>query len=231
MDRHLLVLVVDDKPDARENLALLLRLEGHDVVQAADGPQAVRAASRERPDVVLLDWQLVEMSGPEFVRQVRSPGKFSHPNVPIIMLVGHGEPSRVIEAMRLGVHGFLVKPVSGEALCERLASCSSRWTPVRRAARSTCSYRRNGRCSARCFCASSHYSGMGSPEAGFARMIGRRHKGRVNQPNNHSKLTDSNNCTVLFLVSNLLLLLRRPSSLCLLPVTLQCRRKETGAAC
>ena len=51
-------------------------------------------------------------------------------------------------------------------------------------------------------------------------MIGRRHKGRVNQPNNHSKLTDSNNCTVLVLVSNLLLLLRRPSSLCLLPVTL-----------
>ena len=51
-------------------------------------------------------------------------------------------------------------------------------------------------------------------------MTGRRHKGRANQPNNHSKLTDSNNCTVLLLVSNLLLLLRRPSSLCLLQVTL-----------
>ncbi len=49
-----------------------------------------------------------------------------------------------------------------------------------------------------------------------AKMIGRRHKGRVNQPNNHSKLTDSNNCTVFFLLRTLLLLLRLPSSLCLL---------------
>src|SRR6516165_9632700 len=47
------------------------------------------------------------------------------------------------------------------------------------------------------------------------KMIGRRHKGRVNQPNNHSKLTDSNNCTVLFLVSTLLLLFATP----LLPVS------------
>ena len=42
------------------------------------------------------------------------------------------------------------------------------------------------------------------------RMIGRRHKGRINQPNNHSKLTDSNNCTVLFLVTDFLLLFRLP---------------------
>src|SRR5262249_8363497 len=59
------------------------------------------------------------------------------------------------------------------------------------------------------------------PGGGGARETGRRHKGRVNQPNNHSKLTDSNNCTVLVLVWTLLLLLRRPSSLCLLPVTLR----------
>ena len=58
------------------------------------------------------------------------------------------------------------------------------------------------------------------PEAGFARMIGRRHKGRVNQPNNHSKLTDSNNCTVFFLIKNFVALVATPSSLCLLPVVL-----------
>jgi DNA-binding response OmpR family regulator len=44
------------------------------------------------------------------------------PNVPIIMLTGHGERSRVVEAVRLGVHEFLLKPVSGNALRARLLS-------------------------------------------------------------------------------------------------------------
>jgi two-component system chemotaxis response regulator CheY len=72
--------------------------------------------------VVILDWQMAGMDGPEFVRRVRSPDKFPFPNLPIIMLTGHGEHSRVIEAMRLGVHEFLLKPVSAKALYERLAS-------------------------------------------------------------------------------------------------------------
>ena len=62
------------------------------------------------------------MSGAEFARQVRSPSSFSYPNVPIIMLTGHGERSRVLEAVRLGVHEFLLKPVSSQALLTRLAA-------------------------------------------------------------------------------------------------------------
>jgi DNA-binding response OmpR family regulator len=62
------------------------------------------------------------MNGTEFVRRVRSPGTFAYPNVPIIMLTGHGEQWRVVQAMRLGVHEFLLKPVSGHALHARLAS-------------------------------------------------------------------------------------------------------------
>ena len=48
---------------------------------------------------------------------MRSPDSFPYPNVPIIMLTGHGERSRVIEAVRLGVHEFLLKPVSGARRC------------------------------------------------------------------------------------------------------------------
>jgi len=62
------------------------------------------------------------MNGNEFVRRVRSPGTFPFPDVPIIMLTGHGEASRVIEAMRVGVHEFLLKPVSSTALLARLVS-------------------------------------------------------------------------------------------------------------
>jgi two-component system chemotaxis response regulator CheY len=117
------VLVVDDEFCTRKAIRTQLLSVGvtnvHDAPDGLGGLAAIRALD---PDVVILDWQMAGMNGPDFVRQVRSPGKFPFPNVPIIMLTGHGERSRVIEAMRLGVHEFLLKPVSDKALRERLAS-------------------------------------------------------------------------------------------------------------
>jgi two-component system chemotaxis response regulator CheY len=117
------VLIADDEFTMRKVIrTLLLSVGVTDVHDAGDGASGLAAISALDPDVVILDWQMAGMNGPEFVRQVRSADAFAHPNVPIIMLTGHGEQSRVIEAMRLGVHEFLVKPVSGKALQERLAS-------------------------------------------------------------------------------------------------------------
>jgi DNA-binding response OmpR family regulator len=117
------ILIVDDEFSMRKVVrTLLLTMGVTDVHDAAEGASGLNAIGALDPDVVILDWQLAGMNGPDFVRRVRTPDKFSHPNVPIIMLTGHGEQSRVIEAMRLGVHEFLVKPVSGKALYERLAS-------------------------------------------------------------------------------------------------------------
>ena len=62
------------------------------------------------------------MDGPAFVRMVRSPATFPYPNVPIIMLTGHGERSRVVEAVKIGVNEFLLKPVSVKALQDRMIS-------------------------------------------------------------------------------------------------------------
>ena len=61
-------------------------------------------------------------NGPEFVRTVRSPGKFPMPDVPIIMLTGYSERSRVVEAVRLGVNEYLLKPVSSTALLARIVA-------------------------------------------------------------------------------------------------------------
>lgn len=117
------ILIVDDEFYMRKDVrTLLLSMGVTDVHDAPDGASGLTAVSVLDPDVVLLDCQMAGMDGPEFVRQVRAPDKFRHPNVPIIMLTGHGERSRVVEAIRLGVHEFLVKPVSGKALYERLAS-------------------------------------------------------------------------------------------------------------
>ena len=74
------------------------------------------------PDVVILDWEMPLLSGAELVRIVRSPGVFPVPDVPIIMLSGHGERWRVVEAVKLGVNEYLVKPVSAKSIYDRLVS-------------------------------------------------------------------------------------------------------------
>ncbi|HEY4405537.1 MAG TPA: response regulator [Xanthobacteraceae bacterium] len=117
------ILIVDDEFYLRKVIrTLLLSMGVTDVHDASDGVSGLLAIGALDPDVVLLDWQMDGMNGPEFVRRVRGPDRFSFPNVPIIMLTGHGEHSCVVEAIRLGVHEFLVKPVSAKALYERLAS-------------------------------------------------------------------------------------------------------------
>jgi DNA-binding response OmpR family regulator len=70
------------------------------------------------------------LSGAELVRIVRSPGVFPMPDVPIIMLSGHGERWRVVEAVRLGVNEYLIKPVSAKALYDRLVSIMMQPRPV-----------------------------------------------------------------------------------------------------
>jgi two-component system, chemotaxis family, chemotaxis protein CheY len=116
------ILIVDDEFTTRKVVrTLLLAMGVIDVHEAADGASGLLAIDAIDPDVVILDWQMDGMNGPAFMRRVRGP-EFSHPNVPIIMLTGHREQARVVEAMRLRVHEFLVKPVSGQALHERLAS-------------------------------------------------------------------------------------------------------------
>jgi DNA-binding response OmpR family regulator len=77
---------------------------------------------RVAPNVVILDWEMPGLTGPEFVRQVRAPGKFPMPDVPIIMLTAHGERSHVIDAVRVGVNEYLLKPVSSKALLSRIMS-------------------------------------------------------------------------------------------------------------
>jgi DNA-binding NarL/FixJ family response regulator len=66
--------------------------------------------------VLLLDWMLPDMNGPEFLRRLHSTVPAQSANVPVIMMAGHDQRGYVLEAVRLGVHEFLLKPVSITAL-------------------------------------------------------------------------------------------------------------------
>ena len=115
--QSLAVLVVDDNQYMRKMIRnLLVNCGIKDIYEANDGIAALDAIRSVAPDVVILDWEMPLLSGAELVRIVRSPGVFPMPDVPIIMLSGHGERWSVVEAVRLGVHEYLIKPVSAKAL-------------------------------------------------------------------------------------------------------------------
>jgi two-component system chemotaxis response regulator CheY len=125
------VLVVEDEPYTRKVIRTLLSSIGvrhiHEASDGAEGLDTVRAIA---PDIVLLDWDMPKVDGTEFMRIVRSPATFPHPDVPVIMLTAHGEKSRVVRAVQLGVHEYLVKPVSSQALLARMVGVLAKPRPI-----------------------------------------------------------------------------------------------------
>jgi len=129
--QSLCILVVDDNQYMRKMIRnLLVNCGIKDIYEAADGIAALDMIRTVAPDVVILDWEMPLLSGPELVRIVRSPGVFPMPDVPIIILTGHCERWRVVEAVRLGVNEYLTKPVSAKALYDRLMSIMTQPRPV-----------------------------------------------------------------------------------------------------
>ena len=127
----LCVLVVDDNQYMRKMISnLLVNCGVKDIYEAADGIAALDTIRTVAPDVVILDWEMPLLNGAELVRIVRSPGVFPMPDIPIIMLTGHCERWRVVEAVRLGVNEYLIKPVSAKALYDRLVSIMTQPRPI-----------------------------------------------------------------------------------------------------
>ena len=111
------IVVIEDNPDIRETLQMLLTLWGHDVIMAADGPSGVQCVLDRRPDVALIDVGLPVMNGYEVARTIRR----SVPNgaVRLIAVTGYGQPSDKERAIKAGFDFHLLKPIAPEVL-ERL---------------------------------------------------------------------------------------------------------------
>ena len=115
------VLIVDDDPGTRKLVKTLLTTMGiRTILEAGDGMVGLDLVQKHAPDVVILDWQMPRVQGPNFMRILRSPDNFPYPAVPVIMVTGHGEYSKVKEAIAVGVNEFLLKPVSPKNLLERM---------------------------------------------------------------------------------------------------------------
>jgi two-component system chemotaxis response regulator CheY len=134
IDRLLLglnILIVDSNHYMRRlTRMMLMNLGAKSVNEAADGLAALEQIRTCDPDVMFLDWDTPVLDGMEVIRIVRSPGVFPRPNLPIIMLTNRAQRSSVVQALRAGVHEFLIKPTSPKALRDRLISIAIKPRPM-----------------------------------------------------------------------------------------------------
>jgi signal transduction histidine kinase/CheY-like chemotaxis protein len=113
-ERRLRILVADDNRDAAQTLAMLLRLDGHDVRAASDGAEALTIGDAFHPHLLLLDIGMPVLDGYETARQVRERpwGRSAH----LVALTGWGQDSDRRNALKAGFQYHLVKPAEPEAL-------------------------------------------------------------------------------------------------------------------
>jgi CheY-like chemotaxis protein len=112
--------VVDDNFDVADSLAMLLRLDGHEVEVAYSAPDTFEAVQRMRPEAVFLDIGLPQMDGYEIARRLRADPAAKR--VHLIALTGYGQEHDRARAREAGFGAHLVKPAEIEAVNQILAS-------------------------------------------------------------------------------------------------------------
>ena len=116
------VLLVDDNKHMRSIIAAILEGVGiRDVREASDGNEALKLMREWPVDIIIADFLMSPMNGVDFTRQVRKGKSGANAMLPIIMMTGYAERTRVFEARDAGVTEMLVKPVTARAVLSRVS--------------------------------------------------------------------------------------------------------------
>lgn len=114
------VLVVDDEPDVVDLVRYGLGRAGHEILVAADGRSALRIARERRPDLIVLDLMLPQLSGQEVCRELKADPETA--NIPVLMLTAHGLPGERVAGLELGADDYVSKPFSPRELVLRVGA-------------------------------------------------------------------------------------------------------------
>ena len=111
-------LMIDDSRTVRAIIGKILREVGLEVIEAANGREGLEQLQRAGAELVLVDWNMPEMDGLEFIRAVRADRAYDA--VRIMMVTTETEQEQVIRALDAGANEYLMKPFTVEALNEKL---------------------------------------------------------------------------------------------------------------
>ena len=122
------ILVVEDEPSQREVLAYNLKAEGFLVISADNGEDALLLVEEEKPDLILLDWMMPNLSGIEVCRRLKSCNETRA--IPIVMVSARSEEMDKVRGLEIGADDYLVKPYSVIELIARLRTQLRRTRPA-----------------------------------------------------------------------------------------------------
>ncbi len=112
------LLLVEDEPAQREVLVYNLTADGHDVITADNGEDALLLVEEERPDLIILDWMLPRLSGIEVCRRLKMRAETRA--IPVLMLSARGEEGDRVRGLETGADDYVVKPFSVAELLARV---------------------------------------------------------------------------------------------------------------
>lgn len=113
------ILCIEDNPQNMRLVRKILKHHGYEVIEAVDGTSGVALASREVPDLILMDINLPDIDGLDATQQIKNNPDLAH--IPIVALTAnamYGDEERILAA---GCDGYISKPVSKNALVEKVA--------------------------------------------------------------------------------------------------------------
>ncbi len=114
------ILIVDDNETNRDILRARLEPHGYDLIEAADGEQALAAARKQRPDLILLDVMMPKIDGIEVCRQLKADAAL--PFMPIVLVTARADSKDVVAGLEAGADEYLTKPIDQSALVARVRS-------------------------------------------------------------------------------------------------------------
>ncbi len=118
MNKNVSILLIDDNDITREVLRVVLRGEGYNVVgEATDGGSGLDLALKLRPNIILLDVVMPKISGLEILPKMKD----MLPEARILMVTANKDQETVSEAVKAGIHGFIVKPFNAQKIIDTVA--------------------------------------------------------------------------------------------------------------
>jgi CheY-like chemotaxis protein len=119
------ILIAEDEPDIRDLVAFTLRFAGHTVIAVGNGEEAVEAARKEHPDLILMDVRMPRMTGYEACEKMKLDPEIAP--IPVVFLSAKGQESEIRTGLDVGAAEYLLKPFAPVELTQRVSELLAKY--------------------------------------------------------------------------------------------------------